>query len=71
MSNRSKQTHKTGNVSDFNIFQCLHFNILKSGNLIPSSYHFCTMERDHGSGNPRSWSKNQFLLDEGVLRFWF
>ena len=27
------------------------------------------MGRDHGSGKPRSWSKNQFLLDEGVLHF--
>ena len=53
------------------LFQCLQVNILKSGNVIPNSYHFCIMGSDRGSGKPRSWFKNQFLLDEGVLNFWF
>ena len=25
------------------LFQCLQFNIQKSGNAIPNSYHFCVM----------------------------
>ena len=37
--------------------------------MIPNSYQFCIMGRDHGNGKPMSWSKNQFLLDEGVLIF--
>ena len=36
------------------LFQCLQVNILKSGNVIPNSYHFCIMGRDRGSGKPRS-----------------
>ena len=50
------------------LFQCLQVNILKESNVIPNnSYHFCIMGRDHGSGKPRSWSKNQLLLEEGAL----
>ena len=37
--------------------------------MIPNSYHFCIMGRDQGNGKPRSWSKNKFLLNEGVLIF--
>ena len=44
---------------------------MKSGNVIPNSYHFCVMGSDGGSGKSRSSSKNQYLLDEGVLNFWF
>ena len=36
------------------LFQCLQVNILKSGNAIPNSYHFCIMGSDHGTGKPRS-----------------
>ena len=53
------------------IFRCLQINIQKSGNAIPNSYHFCIIRSDSRSGIPSSKSKNQFLLDEGVLIFWF
>ena len=53
------------------LFQCLQINIQKSGNAIPNSNHFCVMGSNSGSGKPSSKSKNQFLLDEGVLIFGF
>ena len=36
------------------LVQCFQVNILKSGNVIPSSYHFGIMGSDRGSGKPRS-----------------
>ena len=53
------------------LFHCLQINIQKSGNAIPNRYHFCVMGSNSGRGKPSSLSKNQFLLDEGVLIFWF
>ena len=49
MRSRSKQTRKTDNVSDFYIYfntqyMYLYVNILKSGNVIPDSYHFAQWE---------------------------
>ena len=62
---------KHGSKRLLHLFQCLQINIQKSGNAIPNSYHFCVMGRNSGSGKLSSLSKNQFLLDEAVLIFWF
>ena len=38
--------------------------------LLQTVFIFRVLERDHGGGEPKSLSKNPFLLDEGIVEVW-